>query len=297
MQTTQLLRPGFMIALHSSLKGGVHYKVTPLVSEESRESVVDDNTAVEEWKTRKTVDNVEEHEAAVKVRGAALYLIRKHCIKSPFGLLCPEVNEAALDSGVVEANLLRDDFNEASLFTKIELFVMKGRIATSDEQAAKAIAGEMRNLLAEMSQAIKSLDPEAIAEAATKAKEMSQMLAEEQQEKVSAAIETARAVRREIAKNLKRKGQGAIEVAKDYRAQIASIEEARTAFLDFEEPVLLTAEQEAPGVAVKELDLGEETAPELPFFSAGSEQAGLDLSEQIDEVTAQGYADKEAGLF
>jgi hypothetical protein len=252
---TQLLRPGFMIALASRMKGGVEYETFHEDGVKTEEGL-----SMEEWTTKKTVFDQEEHEKAIKVRGTALYQIRKLCVKTPFCLLCPETNEEELDLGVKAAKELIDNFNDGSVYTKIGLYVLKAKLLGDDEQTARAIAGEMRGLLTEMGQAIQKMDPEAIREALTKANEVSQMLVLEQQEKVTVAIELARTAAREITKTIKKKGSSAMMAVEDFRVQMAAVEKAKLVFLDFEEPAEVASTAQAPGVQVKELDLGESLA-------------------------------------
>lgn len=251
----QLLQPGFMIALSSRMKGGIEYLT--LHEEASKR---EDGSLTQKWETTKNVSDIDEHERGVKVRGAALYEIKKLCVSTPFCLLCPDSNEAELDAGVEVAQGLVAAFNNSSTYTKIRLYVLKAKLLGDDEQTSAAIAGEMRNLFSEMDQAIRKMDPEAIRDAATKADEISQMLVLEQKEKVSEAILSARKVAREITKTIKQKGIGAINVASDYQEQLLAVSAASKVFLDFEEPTLLAPEDEAAPVQVQELDL-ESSAP------------------------------------
>jgi len=250
---TQLLRPGFMLALATTMTGGTAYELHE--SDTEREGGMlkrrRDSTV--------TIYDVEEHDKAVEVRGAARYQITRLCVKTPFGLLCPEENEAAVDAGVILAKQMVADFNATSVHTKISLYTLKGKILGNDEANAAAIASEMRNLLSEMGRAIEKMDPKAIREAIAKANEVSSMLVEEQQEKVSGAIELARVAAREIAKTLKKKGDSAISVVTEYRAELAALKEAGKAFLDFEEPTVATTEM--PAIQIMDLDLSDETEP------------------------------------
>jgi hypothetical protein len=183
-------------------------------------------------------------------------------VKTPFTLLCPKVNEAALDEGIAAAKFLVNDFNEKSVYTKISLYVLKGQLASDDEESAAAIAAEMRSLLAEVGEAIRKMDPDAIREALTKANEVSEMLVEEEQNKVSGALEMARVAAREIKKTIKKQGIEAINVAKDYQVELIALQQASAGFLDFEDPVAPV--NEAPGVQVKELDLSDEESDSPP---------------------------------
>ncbi len=240
-----------MLALQTTMKGGTSYELHE--SETEREGGMlrkrRDSTV--------TVFDTDEHDRAVKVRGEARYCITRLCVKTPFSLLCPEENEAKMDEGVLLAKKMVADFNATSVYTKIGLYTMKGKILGNDEANAAAIAAEMRNLLAEMSAAIQKMDPDAIRDAIQKANEVSSMLVEEQQEKVTGAIELARVAAREIAKTIKKKGLGAVNVVTEYRAELLALKTAGNAFLDFEEPTVKDG-GEVPGVQVKDLDLSDD---------------------------------------
>lgn len=253
MSKMQLLRPGFMIALTSRMKGGIEYETLHEESDQSTEGVL-----TEEKTTKKTIFDVEEHEKAVKVRGLVVYQIRRLCVKTPFCLLCPEDKEAELDQGIKIARQLMDDFNAKSVYTKIRFYVLKAKLLANDEQTAMAIAGEMRSLLAEMSGAIEKMNPEAIREAIAKATQLAEMMQEKEQGEARLAIELARTAAREMAKTIKKKGSVAIDVVQDYRVSLLALEKAQKVFLDYEEPPTLTKEEEAPQVAAQDLDFGEE---------------------------------------
>lgn len=276
---TQLLRPGFMLSLSSKMTGGTAYELHE--AEENRQG----GMLTKRRDSTTTVFDVEEHARAVKVRGEARYQISRLCVTTPFGLLCPDNNEAELDAGVILAKKMVDEFNATSIYTKISIYTLKGKILGNDEENARAIAGEMRSLLAEMGQAIEKMDPKAIREAITKADAVSQMLVEEQQEKVSGAIELARVAAREIAKIIKKKGLGAINVAKDYRVELEVVAKAGQAFLDFEEPI--ATEIEVPGVQVKDLDLSEEIPTEQYPNPEECKKAGAHMK----SVDKDGYCD------
>lgn len=246
----QLLKPGLMIALPSFLKGGVQYQTIHEESDKTSEGLL-----TEKWETTKTVFDAEEHERAIKVRGAAQYQVRRLCVVTPFCLLCPASAEKELDVGAEIARKLVSDFNETSVYTKISFYVLKAKLLGDDEETAMAIAGQMRTLLTDMGEAIKSMDPKKIREALTMAQQVNEMLVEEQQEKVSLAIELARKAAREITKNLKKSAGGALSTVDDFQVQLLAVEQAKKVFLDFEESTAPTAETEAPAVQVRELDL------------------------------------------
>lgn len=218
-----VIRPGILVALKSRVSGGVSYQRLDIEKGADRSK----------WETTKLVEDPEEHNAATKARGAALGAISKLCSKTTFGLLCPLDSEAALDAAVIEARAIVRAHNDKATFTKVEIYILKGQIASSDEEAARAIGQEVASLVAEMSAGIDKLDAGSIREAANKARELSAMLGEEQQQAVNGAIEAARKAARQIVKRIEKDGEQAAIVLADI--QRGSIEKARMAFLDLED--------------------------------------------------------------
>lgn len=280
-EKVSIIRPGIMVSLKSTVSGGVSYvttakqEVTPdapvegtaasdgedtrTVEEPKRRrrkrkpiQVVGENGEVKElierWETTKIVQDPEEHERATKTRGMALTLIRKLCSPTAFGLLCPEAREPELNQAIQAARALAEQFNATSKFTHVHIYALKGRIAATDEEAARAIGQEVRSLLETMNTGIDRLDAKTIREAAEKAREMEAMLAPEQAEKVNLAVEQARKAARQIVARIEKKGEDAAVVLDDISR--ASIEKARIAFLDFDDNALASDTPSLPAVDV-----------------------------------------------
>ncbi len=226
-----VIRPGLLVAMKSTLTGGVEYERRDLPAEESASADGAAAAAVARWETTRVIRDVEEHNAATKARSKAVKEIRSLCAVTSFGLLCPEAREADLDAAVLRARAIVDAHNGAARHTKINVFVLKGRIASSDTEAARAIGQEVAGLIEGMDAAINNLDPEAIREIATKAREMSAMLSPEMAATVGEAVEAARKAARQIAKRIEKKSEDAAVVLADI--QRGGIQKARIAFLDF----------------------------------------------------------------
>jgi len=226
LTATATIRPGLLIALKSTVSGGVSYQRVDLEHQDTAEK------AVAKWETTRVIEDPVEHDKAVKARGKALAEIRKLCSATSFGLLCPLESEGELDAAVVRARQIVDEHNEAATFTRVQVYVLKGRIAESDEEAARAIGQEISGLVAEMSAGIDKLDPAAIRDAANKARSMAAMLGDDQQAAVEGAIEQARKAARQIVKRVQKEGEAAAIVLAD--VQRGAIEKARIAFLDLD---------------------------------------------------------------
>lgn len=221
-----VIRPGLLVSVKSTVVGGVSYERLDLDADKPAE----EGQEVSRWETRRVIEDKEEHERAVKCRSQALALIKKVCSSTSFGLLCPTDQEGALDAAVLAARQLVNNHNDQSKHTRVGVFVLKGRVASDDAEAAKAITQEIAELVVRMDQGIKSFDPKAIRDAADRAREMSNMLSDDKKAKVSAAIKQARDAARTIVKRVEKESEDRNLVLLDI--QRSQIESARIAFLD-----------------------------------------------------------------
>lgn len=226
MSNASVIRPGLLVSVKSTVVGGVSYQRidldTDLPPEEGKE--------VTRWETKKIVDDKAEHERAVKVRSKALAEIRKECSRTSFGLLCPADQEGALDAAIVKARRMVDEHNETATHTRVGIYALKGRVASDDAEAARAITQEIGTLVQQMDAGIKTFDPETIREAANRARELSSMLSDEKRTKLDAAIAQARAAARTIVQRVVKESEARETVLLDI--QRGQIESARIAFLD-----------------------------------------------------------------
>lgn len=238
------IKPAILVSLKSSVSGGVTYTRTTLDAPKMPEAMTvtapvasdsekAERTEVERWETLKIVEDADEHKRATIARGKALTEIRKLCIASAFGLLCPLAYESELSEAIERARAIATAHNETARHTRISLYVIRGHIASTDEEAARAIGDEVRTLVAQMDAGISKLDVEAIREAASKARSLSAMLSDEQSAIVSEAVKGARAAARAIAKRVEKDGEMAAIVLADI--QRGAIERARMAFLDLDD--------------------------------------------------------------
>lgn len=256
--STSVIRPGLLVNLKSTIAGGVAYDRRDLSTGEEPT----DGKAVAKWETTRVIEDPEEHDRAVKARGKAVKEISAVCARTSFGLLCPESEEPALDAAVKAARALIAEHNATAKHTLVNVFVLKGRIAASDTEAARAIGQEVAAMIEAMNGAIDKLDPEAIREAATKAREMAAMLSPELATKVGAAVEAARRAARQIVKRIEKDGESAAIVLKDI--QRGSIEKARIAFLDLDGADAPVVEPVVPAVNVQRFAdlMGADESPE-----------------------------------
>jgi len=220
-----ILKPGVIVILESSVKGGVAYFRKELEVEHTNGG----GAAVASWETRREIADPAEFTRASNTRSEARRLVEKVCINASRLLLCPTARIPELNEAVENARTLCAVHNAGAQSTRVELFVLQLRIAESEAEAAKAVASEIEGLLARMAQGIKAGDVEEIREAATKVKQVSGVLDESSAARVQVGIEAARKAARELTKAAK---DG--ETAKGLETQLAAVEMSRFAFLDVE---------------------------------------------------------------
>ena len=279
--TTNTIRPGLLVALRSSLSGGVTYVRVDKATEAAPEGA-----DVSTWETTRTIADRDEHARASQARSKATAEIRKVCSLTSFGLLCPESLEPELDAAIARARAIAAAHNATAEHTKVSVLAFKGRIASSDEAAARAIGREVSDLIDGMNSAIDRLDVEAIRTAANKARELSSMLSPELSATVGEAVETARRAARQIVKRVEKGAEQAAVVLADI--QRGGIQKARIAFLDLTDEAPAAAQEPAlPTVDVQRfagLDVGDEadSADEVPVVALPAVPArpALDLGSE-----------------
>lgn len=261
MKTTTL-RPGLLVSLKTSITGGVAYKRVDLDASEEKKAA--EGAEIAKWETTKVVEDAADFEAAVKARGAARSKITAICSASDFGLMCPAARELDLARAIEEAKAIADEHNAKATRTIVSVYTITGRVAADDAEAARAINSEVRGLLDEMQEGIKSASPEAIRAAANKARQLGQLLSDDASKKVEKAIDQARAAAREIVKRVQKSGELAATVVAD--CATAEIDAARFAFLDLDtaKPI----ETSAPAVPALDMAPAEHAASSAPSVPA-----------------------------
>jgi hypothetical protein len=182
---------------------------------------------------RSQIIKPEDVERAIKARGKASSLVRAVCVPSSFGLICPLHKGAEFDEAVKEAKQIVDEFNRTAEWTKIGIYVLKGEIASSDEEAIRAISSELVSLVEEMQTGIDKLDVKTIRDAANKARKLQAALGDEQSKILNEAVVQARTAARQILKRIEKEGERIDVVMGDIKRN--ELDRARAAFLDYSE--------------------------------------------------------------
>lgn len=261
IESTTTLRPGLLVSLSTSVTGNINYS-REITDEEHRD---EQGRLIEAWETTRAISDPEEYERAIKVRSKVRSLISSACVKSAFGLLCPEDQEDLLKQKVAEARKVADEFNEGASLTRVKVYVLTGKIASNDAEAIEALNSEVAGLMAEMQEGLRNVDVTAIRAAANKAKQMGNMLSADAQARIQIAIDAAR----ETAKEIVKAGEtAAVEVD---MAAIKRIAEQRTAFVEVDDAGL--GEVGKVEVAGRGIDLGQ---TEIGSVAAAGRQIELD---------------------
>ena len=218
------LRPGILVVMRTSIINNVSYEKTMIQSEH----LTDEGTEEASWETKRTVKDPTEYELAKRARADAAAPLRRTCVQTSFGMLCPKDFEQDLDAAIKEAREKVDTFNATAVLTRLKVFILCGHVADNDVEAVRAISAEIQDLIAEMKDGIENVDPTKIRVAATRAKSLGKMMSGEAAEKVRNVVETAR----EAATRIVKAGEQAAQEVD--RQAMRVLEMARTAFLDLE---------------------------------------------------------------
>jgi len=259
---TSVIKPGLLVSLKTYIRGGINYRRVDIEAEHRTET----GAKRARWETEKEIPDAEEYERAEMARSAARSAVVAVCCNSGFGLLCPGDREEQLAAAIEAARATAAQFNAGASRSVVEVYVLVGRVAQDDAEAARAIGAEVRALLEQMRAGIAAADPETIREAANRARAVEGMLSTEVAGKVGEAVNEARRAARELVKRVQKSGEAAAQVVAEI--SVARIEAARFAFLDLE-----AGESQAAPISAPALDLppvaepGSTTAAQvaLPF--------------------------------
>lgn len=259
------LRPGLLISLTSRLIGNIHYE---------KENLRHKKTAggeEAEWKTKRTIQDLQEHLAGRKAQSAARSCITRVCSKTAFGLLCPEAKAKELEAAIADARKLTDAFNRKAKLSNLQVYVIAGKVSPDDVEAVRAINGEVRGLIKAMEDGIKNLDVEAVRAAANDARRIGTMLSSDASGRIKEAIDQARTAARKIVK------AGETAAGTVDQEVLKNLERSRTSFLDMDGGV---------GAAVPEAEAGRalDLTPDEPKEAAGAVAGRADGTGNVEEV-------------
>jgi len=255
---TSVLKPGFLVCLRTTLRGGVQYRRVDVETEHQTEQ----GALRAKWETTKEITDPDDFKAGTEARSLARSTVGAVCAYSPnFGFMAPLDKEQALTQAIIDARAIATAYNARATTNQLTVSVICGRIAQDDAEAARAIGAELRELMEQMKAGIKAADPAMIREAANKARGLGTMLSADVAGQVSAAIVEARSAAREITRRVEKAGERAADVVADL--QTKRIDSARFSFLDLDESA---AEVESVAPAARGIDY--EPEPQQAAYSA-----------------------------
>lgn len=222
---TQVMVPGILVALKSRVSGGVEYRRKDLEGATRRAK-----EKIARWETTRLIEDVDAYERALKARGDAQTMIRRLCVATSFGLLCPQDREGELDAAIAGARAIAAEFNASQSRIMLHVTALKGRIADNDADAIRAIVDEATDLIEQMGKGMDASDVKAIRDAAMRAKRLTEMMGSEMSDQVITAVELARDVARRVVKETKEQGATALLAIEE--GERKAFDAARFAFLD-----------------------------------------------------------------
>lgn len=242
----RVLKPGLLVSLRTSLKGGIAYERAELEAPAPATETED----VARWETTRVIDDKAEYDRGSKLQGKVSGMIRNRCIETEnLGLLCPKDREDELDKAVADAQALVDEFNTSTRHSMLTVWAVKWRMAEDEEEATAALAAEVRGLLDQVDRGIRDVNVETIRAAATRAKYVGKMLDGKQAEQVTEAVLAARKAATTIARRVEKLGEDAEVVMAELKTE--PIATARFAFLDLEEHA--SEGEELPAVSAQRM--------------------------------------------
>lgn len=266
MQMTRL-QPGLLVALSTSIKGNTRYDKIDLETG----TIAERGVQIDRWETKRTIDDPNEARAATEIRSRARAIISRACAQSSrFGLLCPLEKRAALERAIDEAQSLAASFNRRARLTRVHVDVILGYVAPDDERAVVSIRREIRELIEDMEQGVRALDPEKIRDSATRAKELVEVLPSDAGVEVMRAVETARDAARVLVRAAKVGAASVDEFA------IKQLRRLRYTFLEPNESNGAAAPRAiGADFALRNLDLDFDPTPNLEPESLSSDSVPL----------------------
>lgn len=238
--STEILRPSVLVVLRTRIEGAVRYQRTDIEADHA-----EGKKRVAKWETTRVIENPEEHAEAIVTRGKVISLIRSTCsVTSAFGLVAPLDRREKLEERLREAREVVAAFNRKARTCSVSFAAIRGEIATTDAEAARAIIGEVGRQVAAMRAAIAAVKPEEIRKAATEAKALAAVLSDQKRDEVGEAVKAARDAAREITRRVVKSGEKAATVLREIDTT-ALVAASRT-FIDLDSA---TPPESAPLVA------------------------------------------------
>lgn len=197
--TIKQLKPATILVHRCARRGGLHYK-------RKNEQTIEDSKSNPEkrekltWESERVIDDKEEYDAAISLRGRCLYAVRKLGRSNELGILVRADRMKEIDEELEKWNKEMDEFNAKAKHCEVENFVMKFDISGDNTEVLKIMLRDLGELLNDLTVAMKKADPKSIREVITKLKNFDELLPDTTAKVVGTAIEGARELARGISK-------------------------------------------------------------------------------------------------
>jgi len=166
-QKILVLPPAIIVGTDGiKLRADVSYET--LGESEESDRTDEGTTVVVERETRKTIRAREEYDRAAEVVSSCRTVLRRVIRATAIGWLCPVTDEAALDEAFAAIKEACATHNRTARRHFVRASLVKARIASDDESAAREIAGQIRELTEELEAALGEVSPEKIRDAAAR---------------------------------------------------------------------------------------------------------------------------------
>ena len=258
----RIIKPSILVGLKSTISGGIKYDRVDL----ERARIDNNGTEMAKWETTRLIDNKDEYDEAVKVRGKAVSNIRRLCHAFDLGLVCPMEKVEELETAIRESKEIVREFNRDSIYSKINIFPSTWEARDNGEDAVRQLSAEVMELIEEMQTGINSFNVAGIRKAANKARQLAGVWEREPEDMLNDAIKQARKAARMFVKRVEKEGEQAEAVLAEVKRN--DLEKARVAFLDY-------SQEEEDKDADKSLQ-------------SPQRFADLDVSEEIKEIIEDG---------
>ncbi len=158
----QKIKPGILVTEWLHRQGGVHYK------REELQNYLEAEKRVREWKTFSIIDNEAEYKERTRVISAAYAKLRRICVTTSVGLICPRSKEKELRELVTEIRGEIAAFNNVAKTCEISGRWGFFEIDENNQAAIAAIADHVAEIADAVDKAITQTDLEALRKAPVK---------------------------------------------------------------------------------------------------------------------------------
>jgi hypothetical protein len=205
-------KPGYIVNVEITAKGGTSYQRTDLREEEI------DKRLEAEFNTVKRVDNVDIHKESQAITNAAYYALEKFCTQTPIGYFADDKQLSDLKDSMVEVRESAEIFNRlarqvgSARRVTVEIFPLKLLLDT--EGAAIRLARSVRERLVEARTALYNGDRKGYEVMGNRLRNLDRLATGIQADAVRLALESLKEQKGELLKLLREGGDIAQSGAK-----------------------------------------------------------------------------------